>query len=58
MIRPFEGGVSDLNFQVQGGAQSAEDFVPRRSERLKNMKPILPCVPQRQGSQAQGISPP
>ena len=35
MIRPLEGGVSDLQIQVQdqGGAQSAEEFVPLRSER-------------------------
>ena len=46
MIKPFEGEVSDLQNQVQdqGGAQSAEDFVPRRSERLKNQKPSLPSV--------------
>ena len=46
MIRPLEGGVSDLQNQVQdqGGAQSAEDFVPRRSERLRNQKPDLPCA--------------
>ena len=46
MIRPLEGVVSDLQNQVkdQGGAQSAEVFVPRRSEHLKNQKTDLPCA--------------
>ena len=46
LIRPLEGGVSDLQNQVQdqGGAQSAKDFIPPRSERLKNQFLSLPCA--------------
>ena len=44
MIRPLEGGVSDLDQdQSQGWAHSAADTVPRRSERMKNQNKAL-CV--------------
>ena len=47
MIRPLEGGVSDFQVQDQdqGGAQPAEEFVPRRSDRLKNLSSISSCGP-------------
>ena len=45
MIRPLEGGVSDQDQdQCQGGAHSAADTVPRRSERLKKKEICLDPV--------------
>ena len=44
MIRPLEASDLQNEVQDQGGAQSAEDFVPRQSERLKKQKLDLPCA--------------
>ena len=54
MTKPIEGRVSDFQVQDQdqGGAQSAEEFAPRKSERLKNLNSTTKCAPKRQSCQA------